>query len=328
MSINSQRSFVEWIDINKIMPNPLNPRQNEAIKTTEMQSIIKNRGWEEPITVYKKGQIYIVLSGHRRLFSANQAKIKSIPCFIVDTPKNHQEEIERIASLQSGRVDWTNYDWAKFTYERWLAWGKPSVNNFAKKINISRRTVEIYLGVMSYYPHHEIESGLLTKTYSIDLLYAIFKWIKTLKNKLPQLVMAMSEDMIRRSMLDKLSNNTITRESLRHLEFFDIVKEEDLQQWLISRNVKLDEFMLSFNIELNKKSFQGSLISIGIFEKKLKAFSPRTPKQYEKAIDSLEELKKKIDDMQQEFNRKKTQIELFDSLDEINNRRKKIPVHS
>jgi ParB/RepB/Spo0J family partition protein len=311
MKVSNQRSTMEWIDINSIVPNPLNPRKDETIRTEEMQEIIKKRGWEEPLTVYKKGKLFVVLSGHRRLFSAKKAKIKHIPCFIVDAPATHQEEIERIASLQSGRVDWTPFDWAKFTYDRWLAWGKPHVNSFSKEININKRTVQQYLEVMTFYPHHEIEGGLLYGGYSINLLFEIAKWIKTLKEKQPQLVMAMSMDLIRKTMLNKLTNNLIGRHSLRYVEFLDIVGEEQLQEWLISRNVKLEDFMLSFNVDLNKQNFNGSLISIGLFEKKLKTFTPKTPQQYDKAVDALEELKKKIDDLQNNFKSKKEQMEIF-----------------
>lgn len=66
-------------DIKDVIPNPLNPRTNNAIKTDEMQRVIKEKGWEVPITCYQRGEQYIILSGHRRWEAAKNYHIRRYP---------------------------------------------------------------------------------------------------------------------------------------------------------------------------------------------------------------------------------------------------------
>lgn len=76
-----ERSLTILVPTSNVFPNPLNPRKNDGIDTEEMQSIITKRGWEEPLSAYKKNEdsdYYVLLAGHRRLFAANKAGIKHV----------------------------------------------------------------------------------------------------------------------------------------------------------------------------------------------------------------------------------------------------------
>lgn len=291
---NSSRANVQWVSINEVIPNPLNPRKNDAIRTEEMQGIIKKRGWEEPLTVYKKGQMYVVLAGHRRLYAARQAKVKELPVFVVETPKTHQEEIERIASLQSGRVDWTPFEWAKFTYERWVAWGQPNLRSFAKEINLTFHQVKNYVTVLNYFPIYEIEAGLKNGALTLSALEALHDWISSLKKYHPQLVEALTEDMVRKVMIEKLESKLATRETLRRTEFLSKADAELIKEFILTKfpmQVALDRV----NIDLNKKSFHGSIISISMLRNTVKEIAPVTGDEASKAFDSLLALKESID---------------------------------
>jgi ParB family chromosome partitioning protein len=70
-----------------------------------MQEIIAANGWKEAATCYKKGQFYILLSGHRRLYAAKKLGEKQIPIYIVLAPTTPAEELDRLGSLQSGQVE-------------------------------------------------------------------------------------------------------------------------------------------------------------------------------------------------------------------------------
>ena len=292
--VANQRSGVKWVPIEDVVPNPLNPRKNDAIKSEEMKEIILKRGWEEPITVYQKGRMYVVLAGHRRLRAAKEAKIKEIPVYIVEPPQNHQEEIERIASLQRGRVDWTPYEWGKFTYERWIAWGQPKISKFAKHIGIPANRVKEYINVFSYYPRHEIEHGLQSEVYSISALDVLVDWIGKLKVEKPEIVNKLTEEMIRKVMLNKLSNKLVSRDSLRKTELLEIISDEDLMEFLTSTDINLQDVLDMYEIRKNKNTLHSQLVRIGRLNKDIREITLAHEDDREKYINALEELDKVI----------------------------------
>lgn len=303
-NLDLNRANVEWVSINEVLPNPLNPRKDDAVKTEEMQHIIKQRGWEEPLTVYPKGKMFVLLSGHRRYFAARQAGIKQVPVYVVDAPTSHQNEIERIASLQSGRVDWTSFEWARFTYERWIAWGSPAINAFAKQINLPKRNVEAYVQVLDYFPMDEIQAGLKSNRYSIFTLHELWRWMRDLRREHPELVETMTEEMIRKTMLDKVEQKLTSKESMRKLEFLAMVPSDALKEWLLSKGVHFEQFMENNDFDVKEKSFQGSIVSMGWAKKNVKAVNPKTKDQAIRTVESLEELKKQIDQQLKVIERK------------------------
>ena len=291
------RAVVEWVPKNKVMPNPLNPRRNDAVESEEMLEIISNKGWEEPLTVYRRNRdVYVVLAGHRRLYVANKMKnVKELPVYIVERPKDHQEEIERIASLQRGRVDWTQYEWAKFTYERWLAWDRPAINKFAKRIGIKRNTVKQYLRVLDYFPQHEIESLLLRQAVAIGGLDAVVVWIGKIKLHKPHIVNELDEELIRQNLTRKLEKNLITRDSLRSDKFVDVSSDDDFRDFLLANDITLEQAQESYGVKNEgEKTFHGHLTSFGQFRSNITKFKPNTESEKERAIESLESLESTI----------------------------------
>jgi ParB family transcriptional regulator, chromosome partitioning protein len=316
VAVVSNRAHTEWINVEDIVPNPLNPRKDDSVKTEELQHIIKKRGWEMPITCYKKGNIYVVLSGHRRLYAARAAKIRQMPVFIVEAPKTHQEEVERIASAQLASEDWTSLEWSRFTYERWLAWGKPGMKDFSKEINLPVKTCESYIRVMEFFPLSEIESGLSQKIYSMRGLYDLVYWSKRLKAKFPKLVEYMSEDMIRRIMLEKVANKKASSESLRKKEFLEKVKESDIKRFLTSKELHLEELMAEYEFNVKERSFHAQTVSIGHARKAVKNFSPKNTEEAKKAyalLKSVEEsLKLQIGYIERKYPSVDMKNDLFD----------------
>lgn len=291
-----------WVDIREVIPNPMNPRTDDNIQQDEMKEIIRTRGWEEPLTAYKQGKIYVLLAGHRRLAAARSAKETRIPLFVVEKPATEQEEIERIASLQSGRVDWSVYDWAKFTYERWIAWKKPPVSRFAKELNLGVGKVKQYINVFDNFPRHEIELQLQQKSLTISSLDALAKWIKHLKTHQPDLVAQMGEDLIRKIMMEKIITNKINRDELRNLDYPKQAKPEEIQDFLADKNMKLGNTVGYLGLKKKYQDFNGQLISMGLFKKKIsEEIKPETAHQKEQAVKALEEMKAQIEEKLKEF---------------------------
>jgi ParB/RepB/Spo0J family partition protein len=284
------RSEVKWVSLNRVFPNPMNPRKDNGIKTNEMQDIIFKRGWEEPLTVYEQGKLYILLAGHRRLYAAKKSGIKKVPIFIVEKPNNEQEEIERIASLQAGRVDWTPFEWAKFTFDRWNAWGQPSIQSFAKQINIGAGSVKQYINVLSSFPHDEIFTRLQTKELTISSLDALARWLKALAKNKPGLIELMGETLIRKTMLEKISRKKLNRDDLKNIEYTELAKEEDILDFLTNEDANLSAKLGYLGLKKNFRDFNGHLISIGLMEKRIPEIKPETQHQKEQALKALEEL--------------------------------------
>ena len=81
----SSREGMAEIDIEKLIPfsvHPFKVTQDERMEKL-IQSIEQN-GIITPITVRKKGDLYEIISGHRRVYAAQQNDIKQIPAIITE----------------------------------------------------------------------------------------------------------------------------------------------------------------------------------------------------------------------------------------------------
>lgn len=280
-----------WVPINKIIPNPLNPRKNVEIRSTELQQIINFRGWEEPLTAYVKGSNFVLLAGHRRLFAAQAAKtVKEIPLFIVDKPINEQEELDRIASLQSGRVDWSPYEWGRYVFDRWKAWGKPAVNKLAKEMQVNPTTAKQYVDVLAYYPLHEIEDGLQNGSLTFSSLYTLITWIRNLKIHKGVLVEELGEDMIRRVLVEKIARKIVNRDNLRYKNYCKYATSDEIKMFLFNRDARIAERISQIVVETRYQNFTGHMISLSSVKKRIPNIIPESYEQKVSAIAQLKEL--------------------------------------
>lgn len=302
--VGVQRSQVIWVPIDEIVPNNLNPRKDDSVKSGELQDILK-QGWEMPITCYKKGGIYVVLSGHRRLFAARKMKVRELPVFVVDAPKTHQEEVRRIANAQLAQVDWTPLEWGRFVYERWLAWGKPGITSFAKELKLPSRTVESYVRVLEYFPMNEIEFGIINKQFSMSYLYDLALWIKKVSGIHPELIRKMTEEMVRRLMLEKIILKKVSKESLRKKEFLEKVSEGDLKGFFVDREKHLEDLMADYEFNIKERTFHASLVSMGHARKAVKTIIPKNEQEAKKTLEVLrgieESLKAQYEFLERKF---------------------------
>lgn len=237
-----------WASIGKVAPNPKNPRRNLSAKTTEMQQIIESRGWETGITCYENDSKYIILSGHRRWYAAKKLKIKEIPIILVEAPKSEEEELKRLGSVQGGKEDWTNYEWAKHTYEMWISWNKCSFEELAKKMRRNSRWVAERVRVFQYYPHDEIENGFNGGSLNITVLYRLIGWLEKLLKHKPDLVTSFSPDMIRTTMLQKIENKTVGIADLKNVGFIFESSEEQIRKFLLDSKMKLSDCLFATEV--------------------------------------------------------------------------------
>lgn len=257
-----------WVSINKVIPNPKNPRGNISVKTTEMQQIILNKSWETGITCYEKNSKYIILSGHRRWYAAKKLKLKELPVILVEAPKSDEEELKRLGSVQGGKEDWTDFEWAKHTYEMWIKWEKCSFEELSKKMRRSSRWVAERIKVFQYYPHNEIETGLINGSLNIKTLYGLIGWLEKLSTQKSKLVDSFTIQMIRSAMLQKIEARLIRNADLKNERFIRESSDEQMKDFLLNNKMKLSDCLIKEEIGISLKekkeslSFQQKLISI------------------------------------------------------------------
>lgn len=89
------------VDINKIQPNPNQPRThfNETL-LQELSESIRENGVLQPLLVRKKGQKYEIIAGERRYQASKLAGVEKLPVIIKDVDDQKMLELALIENLQ------------------------------------------------------------------------------------------------------------------------------------------------------------------------------------------------------------------------------------
>lgn len=293
--MTAKRDFL-WASIDRVLPNPKNPRKDPGVRTREIQNIIKSKGWEEGITVYKRGIFYIILSGHRRWYAAKELGTKEIPLYVVEAPKDDTEELERLGSVQSGQIDWTPYEWAEYTYNMHKSLTNSTYNSLAKKFNVSTSTIAARIRVYQYFPRNEIETKLEIGVFGITTLELVRAWIEKMSKHHPELYEGMGEDMVRQIMLKKLENKLIGTD-LRNDMFVVKATDEQLLGFLTDSKKTLEKCQKEIEsgeetVRVTNYAFNSRKLKMA--NKDIANVSYRTRKEAEQLLEPLENLEKEI----------------------------------
>ena len=97
---------VQEIEIGLIKPNPENPRKKfDRTAIEELAQTIKEHGLLQPILVQKKGEIYTVISGERRLRSLMSLGYPKVPCIVKELDRKKTLEVSLIENIQREQLD-------------------------------------------------------------------------------------------------------------------------------------------------------------------------------------------------------------------------------
>lgn len=282
----------KMVKIENVLPNPLNPRKNDAMDNETLQKAIKERGWLQPVSAYEiepGSGLYMLIGGHRRRHTALHAGVSELPVFEVPKPKNQIEEMRQILGLQSNLVDWSQYEYAAYVYNLWIELGKPNRKDLAKDLGLSHKQVTEYINVMKYYPRNEIEDGLTKKELTVSSLAALIKWIKAMKDFKPNVVKIFSEDIIRKYMIQKIIDKKASRDALRNTEYPKTATADDIKRFLTDKNIVLDEQVGALGVEKRVNNINGLKISLGHLKNRMPKIKPETDRQKEDIIGAMEE---------------------------------------
>ena len=99
--ISDSADLVREIDVERIAPNPYQPRKyfNEtAIK--ELSESIKKHGLLQPIIVVSKDDDYMLLAGERRFRATKEAGLSTIRAIVADIESENLRELALIENIQ------------------------------------------------------------------------------------------------------------------------------------------------------------------------------------------------------------------------------------
>lgn len=118
------------LEISKVYPNPDQPRK-QFDDIEELAATIKEHGLLQPITVVKKDDRYMIISGERRYKAHLHNEAKTIKAYILDKTDEQIEELALIENIQ--RNDLTDYETAKGVVKLWES------GRYAKKSDLAEK---------------------------------------------------------------------------------------------------------------------------------------------------------------------------------------------
>ena len=144
---NSPLVSIADIDIEKIVPNPHQPRTEfnlEAIE--ELSQSIKLLGLIQPITVRPIGEgQYQIISGERRYRASKLAGIKTIPAYIRETDDNGMLEMAIVENIQREDLDAIE---VAVSFQRLIDECNLTQEAMADRVGKKRATVTNYLRLL------------------------------------------------------------------------------------------------------------------------------------------------------------------------------------
>lgn len=142
--------FVVEIEMEKIIPNPYQPRKHfseESIQ--ELASSIELHGLLQPVLVYQDAEKYVLIAGERRFRACKQLKKETIKAIITEIDLNQLRELALIENIQ--REDLNPIDLA-CAYEELLVEHQLTHQELAQRIQKSRAQITNTLRLLKLIP--------------------------------------------------------------------------------------------------------------------------------------------------------------------------------
>ncbi len=99
--IEQAKDLVREIDVERITPNPYQPRTHfNEVALKELSESIKRHGLLQPIIVVAKDDGYMLLAGERRLRASKLAGITKIKAIVADIESKNLRELALIENIQ------------------------------------------------------------------------------------------------------------------------------------------------------------------------------------------------------------------------------------
>ncbi len=95
------KNEIIYIQIDKIKPNPFQPREDfDSQSIEELSRSIKEKGVIQPLLVRRRGDAYELIAGERRLRACKLLRINEIPIIVRDAKDRDSLELALIENIQ------------------------------------------------------------------------------------------------------------------------------------------------------------------------------------------------------------------------------------
>lgn len=174
---------VTELDIDKVMPNPTQPRKTfDELALRELAASINNVGIIQPIVVTEKNGKYLIIAGERRYRACKLANKATIPAIIKDLSDKDCKEIALIENLQredlnpieeaeAMRALIDEFDLPQEELARRLGKSRPAITNSLRLLSLDERVIELIRDNRLSSGHGKALAGIKNK--EVQYKYAI-----------------------------------------------------------------------------------------------------------------------------------------------------------
>ena len=156
-----EEKIVRDIPVDKIIPNPYQPRKVFSVSALEeLSKSIQEYGVLQPITVRQKENGYELVAGERRLRAAKLAKLETIPAIINNMSDQHSAVLALLENLQ--RED-LNFIEESLGYEQLIKEHNFTQQQLAEKLGKNQSTIANKLRILKLpdtVKQYLVENGL------------------------------------------------------------------------------------------------------------------------------------------------------------------------
>jgi len=170
--LEAQGAKIEEIDVEKISPNPYQPRKSfdkSALK--ELSESIKRHGLLQPIVVIPKDDDYLLVAGERRLRATKLANISTIKAIVaeVDMDEFRLRELALIENIQRENL---NAMELAHSYAELIEVHSITHEELSHLVNKSRSQITNTLRLLSLskYAQEQVSSGKLSQGHAKILI--------------------------------------------------------------------------------------------------------------------------------------------------------------
>jgi ParB family chromosome partitioning protein len=221
-------SIGRLIDIDRIEPNPHQPRKNFG-DLSDMVASIKEKGVLEPILVRAlEGGRFEIIAGERRYQASKIAGLRHVPSIEVDVDNRGMLEISLIENLQ--RKDLTPFEEAA-AIQRLCDQFRYTHEEIARKLGKSRTVITEALSL------NRMPETVQERCRQADI---------ESKSMLLQIVRQESEDAMHR-LVDRITGEGITREQARRFNKSDAPDERRPKRYVYRYAPEDDAFQFSLS---------------------------------------------------------------------------------
>ena len=213
--LEEQGARVEELSIDKITPNPFQPRKHFDEKALqELSQSVKEHGLLQPIVVIEKEEGYLLIAGERRLRAHKLAKITTIKAIIatVDIDEVRLRELALIENIQ--RENLNAIELAN-SYAELIDVHKITHDELSEIVHKSRSQITntMRLLLLSNYAQEQIASGKISQGHAKILVGLDEKKQKVIIDSImgQKLSVRDAEKMVKKYKVKKLENNFVEK---------------------------------------------------------------------------------------------------------------------